>query len=237
MNECFVTGCDVHTEWMLKWFITNYRQHNDTPIVFCDFGVSKSMLTWINEVFDAVIPYTEFRNDLESMREYRRWFLKPSAMLRVKSHKAVWLDTDCEVLGDISDIFDLLVEDRINIVQDLPWSSRRREIWHNTGVFGIINKPDALYKWVIECRRTMTPFTMNSVPIGDQDALHALCTQNPIVRMSYIHDLPNVYNWLRIQLLDGQDDPNKLIMHWTGPKGKDIIKEKIKATPWQNSFI
>jgi len=47
-------------------------------------------------------------------------------------------------------------------------------------------------------------------------------------REKYINSLPNIFNWLRIQLIDNQDDPHKRIMHWTGRKGKLVIQEKIR---------
>ena len=48
-------------------------------------------------------------------------------------------------------------------------------------------------------------------------------------RRVYIKELPNEYNWLRVQLVnDKQDNKNKKIMHWTGEKGNDRIRGKIK---------
>ena len=41
-------------------------------------------------------------------------------------------------------------------------------------------------------------------------------------------ELPMEYQWLRIQLVNGQDNPNKKIVHWTGPRGKEIIRQKIQ---------
>ena len=48
--------------------------------------------------------------------------------------------------------------------------------------------------------------------------------------MTYIAELPNIYNWLRLQVEhDGEDSPNKKIMHWTGEKGNDRIRGKMKV--------
>ena len=47
-DKAFVTGCDESNEWMLDWFLDNYKKHNDTPIVFADFGISESKL----KIFD-----------------------------------------------------------------------------------------------------------------------------------------------------------------------------------------
>ena len=46
--------------------------------------------------------------------------------------------------------------------------------------------------------------------------------------MINITEIPNKYNWLRVQLEnDKEDSQDKLVMHWTGKKGKDRIKDKI----------
>ena len=44
-------------------------------------------------------------------------------------------------------------------------------------------------------------------------------------RLSHITDLPNKYNWLRLQIERGDDSSEKLAMHWTGFKGKDMIRK------------
>lgn len=227
-DRCFITGCDTNTEWTLRWFFNNFKRYNkQIPIVFCDFGVSEKELKWAELHFDQVIPFEHFEREATLMSSYSRWMLKPLAAITAESNKTVWLDTDCEVLGDIQPIFDLLVRDKINIVRDDPWTRRRGELWHNTGVFGIVDKPKILFEWASQCRVIAQPYSINRVPVGDQDALHELIGQDPIRQITYINELPNKYNWLRIQLLDGQDDPNKLVMHWTGPKGKQIIHQKI----------
>ena len=52
---------------------------------------------------------------------------------------------------------------------------------------------------------------------------------NPIMKLARVHDLPNEYNVLRLQIeRDNYKGPIKMI-HWTGPKGKKAIKEMIDA--------
>lgn len=220
-DRCFITGCDEKTEWMLPWFFKNYIKHNDTPIVFTDFGVSEKMRDWVEEKFNQVYTLRPDKNKLS-------WYSKPSALIEVNSYNKVWLDTDCEVLGNLSPIFNHLVVNKLNLVQDRPWSRRRQEIWHNTGVVGVIGKPTVLYQWDEACRNDgKGQFSINAVPRGDQDVLHEMATQNFFRRGNMINDLPNIYNWLRIQLIDGEDKENKKLVHWTGPKGKEIIRAKM----------
>lgn len=210
-SRCFITGCDSNTEWQLKWFLENYLKYNDTPIVFADFGVSDDMRAWIYQV-------SEFANILSLPKQTASgWFYKPSALLESPGHETCWLDTDIQVLGDLSGIFEYVEENKLTMVEDKPWSKRRGEKWHNSGVVAIRNKPAILHKWVRECR--------GRPKVGDQEVLHEIVNLNPLLRMTHIADAPNIYNWLRIQLLDGEDSASKLAMHWTGQKGKDQIRK------------
>jgi len=46
--------------------------------------------------------------------------------------------------------------------------------------------------------------------------------------MTYVNELPNEYNWLRLQIEnDNQPANNAKVVHWTGPKGKERIKAMI----------
>ena len=212
-DKCFVTGCDDNTAWMLPWFIENYKKHNDTPIVFANFGVSEETKQNIIEskLFADVVDIPKGDNN--------GWFLKPLTLKIINAKQLVWVDTDCHVLGELKNIFKYLEVDKIGMVEDKPWSKRRGETWHNSGVYGIIGKPNILNKWIESCEK--------GIAKGDQEVLHELVKINPLMRLMHIATLPNIYNWLRIQLIDGQDNPNKLIMHWTGEKGKQVIKGKM----------
>lgn len=210
-KDAFVTGCDRHQEWMLVWFLRNYRKHNTTPIVFADFGVSDEIKHWVKINFDDYIPIPRYPLNGPA------WFLKPLSLIETPSRRKCWIDTDCEVLGDISGIFSHVRPKMLSICRDMPWSIRRKEIWHNTGVVACIDNPTILYNWHDNCR-------VNTDSIrGDQEILHAMMT-DPLQVNMFINDLPNKYNWLRLQILDGYDDPHKLIMHHTGPVGKDTIR-------------
>jgi len=208
-DKAFVTGCDEKTEWQLPWFIENYKKHTDIPLVFANFGVKN--LDFVREHCHAIM-------DLTGLME-KGWFKKPKAMIHCPAVKTVWVDTDIEFLDDPSDIFDLLVPNKLNMVEDKPWTRRRRESWYNSGVVGFCGKPPILQKWANEI--------MNNPNVGDQEVLHAML--DPLSQITYINPLPQEYNWLRLQLLDGFDSDKKKMMHWTGNKGNDVIKEKMEC--------
>ena len=209
-DKVFLTGCDKNTEWMLPWFLDNYHKHNDVPIVLADFGMTKSALEAVkNQKRIAAVM------DLTSTKE-QGWFKKPLSMLKCPSKYTCWLDTDCEVLGNVSSVFDKVEPQKLAMVCDRPWTKRSKQTWYNSGVVAFKDKPKILEKWVEAVRKN---------PVrGDQETLHLLL-ETPLDQMIYITELPNKYNWLRVQLQnDKQDSKDKLVMHWTGRKGKDKIK-------------
>ena len=210
-DKAFLTGCDESQAWMLPWFVENYRKYNTSPLMFANFGVSKETLQFVEKNFHCVI-------DLSKSKE-RGWFKKPRAMLYAPSIKTVWLDTDCEILSNLDPIFNLLKPEKLAMVEDKPWSARRGEIWHNSGVVGFINKPVILHNWCQEVH--------DNPSVGDQEVLHGML--NPITKITHIENLPNEYNVLRLQVqLDGYIG-NKKIIHWTGQKGKDKIRSMTNA--------
>ena len=212
-NKVFVTGCDRSQEWMLDWFLENYKRWNNFPIVFGNFGISESMLTKIKrqKLFCAVINLTELKE--------KGWFKKPKAMLNCPSKQTVWLDTDCEILGDISKIFDRLEPHKLNMISDIPWSKRTKDVWYNSGVVGFIDKPKILYDWAKQVKE--------KPKIGDQEVLHSML--DPIGKLTYVNELPNYFNVTRIQHIDKTVPKKPLIYHWTGMKGKEIIKKRMNG--------
>ena len=212
-DKCFITGCDSKTEWMLPWFIKNYNTHINTPLVFADFGCSSDMLAYVNDNVNTVLDMTHLSE--------KGWFKKPATIAKIASlvNSACWIDTDFEILQDMGDVFNYFEPSKLNMVEDLPWSKRRGETWHNSGLVGVSGNPKILNNWV-ETVRT-------SPIVGDQEVLHSML-KSPLDRIIYINTLPNEYNWLRLQLFDGHDSNKKRAIHWTGPKGKEEIMRQME---------
>ena len=209
-DEAFVTGCDEKHEWMLEWFFKNYKQHiKNIPLIFANFGLTPEGLNLVRENVHAVMNLKTF--------DEKGWFKKPMSMIKSPSKKTIWIDLDCEIRDDISNLFSMLKPDMLNMVEDKPWTMRGKELWHNSGLVGFIDKPPILYQWAQAIREDPVQ--------GDQEVLHLML--NPITKIKYINDIPNEYNVLRLQTeTDGYDGPIK-VMHWTGAKGKDKIKAMI----------
>jgi len=209
-DKVFITGCDSNNEWQLPWFFENYKKHNDTPLVFADFGV---------EDIEAVKPHVHAVVDLTKVEE-KGWFKKPKAIYHCPAKQKVWLDTDCEIRGNISGIFGLLKPQMLNMIEDKPWAKRRGGVQYNSGVVGVIDKPVILGMWA--------QWVQEGGEVGDQEVLTA--NLNPTTAIKYINSLPNEYNWLRLQIEnDNEPATNARVVHWTGAKGNDRIRSMING--------
>ena len=214
MHEVFLTGCDVNTEWQLPWFIEKYRKHNTAPLILANFGMSKEMRGI--EGVDLVI-------DIKS--EAKGWFKKPRAILDATQldgiRKVCWLDTDCEVTGNIETIFDMTEKGKLGMVKDRPWSTRRNELgeWYNSGVVAVEGTPNILRAWADECIR-------NPVQ-GDQEVLYLMMGGDALKKLSCIQPMPHTYNTLRLDYIDNIQVGNPKIIHHTGKKGNDVIRSQI----------
>lgn len=213
-SKLFITGCDENTEWMLPWFINNYYDHNDTPLRVIDFGMSKQMK---NRYQNRII---EFDNPLP------RWFKKPAAMKMASglSEYTCWLDTDCEVRSEIGGLFTYVEPNKLAMGVDQPWTTRRGEPWHNSGVVAFAYKPVILDHWAHYA--TQATHMFNNPMYGDQDILHELVSVG-LNRHIHITTLPKMFNTLRLDLLDNTIPDDIKIMHWTGKKGKDEIRKQM----------
>ena len=208
-EKAFLTGCDESTEWMLEWFVGNYKKYNTLPLIFANFGVSKEKLKWCQNNFHAIIDMTKVKEN--------GWFKKPRSMLYSPSKQTVWIDTDCEIVDNLDGIFHKLVPGKLAMAEDKPWTRRRQEKWYNSGVVGFIDKPIILHQW---CQ-----LVHDQPTVGDQETLHMML--NPITQIAYIQDLPNEYNVMRLQVEIDNYLGKKKIIHWTGRKGKNRIRGMI----------
>jgi len=205
----FVTGCDDNTVWQLPWFLHHFRSHCDGHLVLADFGISDDR---IFEYFDGVI----------TVEDGDGWFKKPTAIMKTSQVQGVtktcWIDTDCEIKSDPSDIFDLSEKEMLGMVEDRPWTERRGEYgpWYNSGVVLVEGTPRVLREWANEC--------ISDPRHGDQEVLYEMIGGDGIKRLGWINPLPHKYNTLRLDYLDEIAVKNPAIVHHTGIKGKNKIQ-------------
>ena len=216
-KRAFLTGCDKSNEWMIPWFVSNYMEHNDIPLLFANFGVSSEFLDYAHETFNEIL-------DLSEKTEEKGWFKKPRAMIMAskKCDYTCWIDTDFQIIDEIQTVFNYVEEGRLAMVEDKPWTKRRSLSipWYNSGIVAFKDCPQILEKWAERVKQ-------NPI-VGDQEVLHSMM-DSPLTQRIYISDVPNEYNWLRLQLEhDNQDSKRKKAIHWTGQKGKERIKNMVR---------
>lgn len=217
-TKAFVTGCDKNTFWQLKWFITNLFNHTDLPLEFYDFGLT---IDQVLEMTRWKFPGLTYHKD---GIQGRGWFNKPQAFhfALTDADSVCWLDTDVEVVGEVDSIFDYAppLSRTLAMVPDHPWIKRRGGPWYNSGVM-VTSKPspELLRKWINGCAKPTEP--------GDQEILYKLLVNDPLNKLS-ITPLPHKYNVLRLDVQDNKVPRDARIMHWTGAKGNEIIRSKMK---------
>lgn len=205
-NKTIVTGTDSNLQHYLPWWMDNVKRNfPEINITICDFGMTEKWAAWAEKVSDEFIHYGK-RDDIS-------WFYKPQTLLDSTFKYKCWMDIDCQVVADISDIFDYVKPDKIAAAPDNyhSWGCK-----FQSGVFAVEDKPDILIKWAKACREPKNR--------GDQEILWDLVKNNH----EHISLMPEIYNWPRIALAKGKDHPDKKIVHWTGPSGKQKIEQLIK---------
>ena len=224
-----VTGLDSNREDIIEWWLDNALKHHKTEkIGVWDLGMSsacrnklerKYKQVWFSEVVDGHIPLHEKKIG---------WYYKIHCVKESPEQSVVWVDSDCQILTDISDIFHLVPAGKIGLTKD--WG---RSNWWATGVIainkaispwqsGVIavnDRPSLLDEWH---KRLWTPDEYGELIRGDQEALHDLVGTG---EHEQIVELPQEYQWLRLSLNRGMMSDNIKIIHWTGPAGKRFITD------------
>jgi len=204
-SKLFITGYDSTTEWMWPWFYKNFTTQ-----------MPKANIIAYN--------FDEFEAPIGGIKN---WFKKPFAMIDAskKADAVCWIDSDVEVKYTIEDIFDYCEPNRLAMVEDQPWTIRRKETWHNSGVVAFNGRPNILDEWAAAVGNL--PEVTNPM-FGDQDVLHHLL-KDDMRRRIHITDLPKAYNTLRLDLVDSTAPAKIKMMHWTGAKGKDQIRSMMNG--------
>ena len=203
-----LTGVDNNHEDLLDWWIKNAKKYlkNETIGVW-DFGMTPMTRSIIEHNHPDIwlsIPLEKHKTS--------GWFYKLHAIIDAPEKRVAWLDVDCEILTDISDVFNLVKPETIGLTRD--WV---RGNWWATGVIVVNDRPNLLYEWNNRLNK-------GDDIRGDQEALEDMISNNT---HPHITELPQEYQWLRISLNQGKDSPTKKVIHWTGPVGRDHIRNNL----------
>ena len=153
----------------MPWFLRNLRKHNTTPIVFANFGVKNVSAIDVDYVID-----------MTGVRE-KGWFKKPKSIIDCPSKNTIWLDTDCEVLSNIEQLFDMLVPEKLCMVRDVL-GRRKRTHLYNSGVVGVIDKPKTLVILHYNTTRISVPLFKDVTDIADLLYHHISTLEQQVLR-------------------------------------------------------
>lgn len=223
-----VVATNSTQEWLLIWWWENYRKHNDLPVSFVDFGMSKEMKAWCKEKGHYIplsIPdvFIAERNSFSKIHIEKweqefgsyfwdsrpAWFKKPLACLQSPYKTSLWMDLDCEVRGPLDPLLSHPLYSEISISK--KYLDGLEPI--NSGVIVFKHGSSLIRQWAELC------FEQNHTAVGDQDVLWNLIAINKF----QTDDLSLLYNWSRFS----KENPEALVVHWHGNHGKTMISHQI----------
>ncbi|NDD58968.1 MAG: hypothetical protein EBZ47_06955 [Chlamydiae bacterium] len=242
-NEGIITGCDKAQEWMLPYFYKKYAEFNQRPISFIDFGMSnkaKEFCRSIGNLYPLQFPkkyipspcnvsssiqalwnHASGRGDNSLFwYKYAKYHHKPLAFLMTPYKNTLWLDVDCEVMKDLSAVFDKIqASPSLCIVPRLK-SCQKEYIakglaiegqeGYNSGVVGYGRESSVILDWANETLHKHHLF------MTDEDLFASLCLEK---KYSITH-LDAMYNWMPHS--HGWN-PEAAIFHWVGEAGKHLL--------------
>lgn len=212
-----MTACDSGLEDLMPWWIQNTRRFTSAPVYVIDLGMTDVAIKMLQGQGARVGSLTP----LENMHP---WFNKPWCLEKTETDQTLWLDVDVEVLKPIDDIWDLCHEGKIGLCEDPVMQRQGPEHMYtlNSGVMLLDSVPKKFLKrWQKEIQTNKYR--------GDQEALRGMIQFDKMLRQETVElfKLPQEWNWLRLMYMRGEDSEDKKMLHWTGPSGKQIIRDKI----------
>jgi len=245
MSKGVLVATDAKQQWLLPLWWDRYRSCNDLPVIFVDLGMEEESLKWCRQR-GRVLPFKRWVEckevswegfegsqalrgphwDLPTMAKLdrswflegrKRWMQKPSICLLSPFAKTLWLDLDCEVLGDLQDVFHELEEGK-EIAAAMNCSREQSQPIFNSGVMVFVQKAPLLQKWALMIEKEGHRY------LGDDCLLSVLCNQHP----DKVSILPNIYNWrphLGVPFFPK-------VFHWMGPEGKSFLAKGGSFMEW-----
>ncbi len=237
-----LTGCDQNQEWLLVHWWKNYTKHNQFPIAFIDFGMSKSAKMWCEKHGVVVTP--DVPNDMITAKEEispittkfweriypgnfwpgrKAWFAKPFALLQTPFKHSLWIDLDCEVRGDLAEPFSVLNQGHEFAI--VPTTStyerschitglhRSDERVYNAGFLAYSHTCPLIQKWAENV------YSRNHEFLGDENALIRTISEEKWK----VKELPSDYN---TPCFLPEPDGVKVV-HYCGHLGKQKLLQRI----------
>ena len=226
-----LVGADAAQEWLLPWWWKHYTLHNSHPVSWVDLGLSPSMRDWCKDRGELLVlriadifvaSREEIAPQYASQWEEQfgitfwqcrnAWFKKPAALLQTPYERTLWIDVDCEIRGSLTPLF-ALCDPPISISMRIDrYSTSAGDPIYNSGVISNRRGLPLMENWA------ELAFDCNAQFMGDQDILsHIIAKEKVSVR-----PLPSIYHRFR-----SEEEEGAIIIHWTGPHGKQAIQHKL----------
>ncbi len=213
IEQGVLVAADENIEWLLPWWWSRYRVHNDFPVAFVDLGLSHFGKTFCQKRGDLIS--VKLEKDIASLHS---WFKKPFAFLQTPFKRTLWLDLDCEVLKPLHSLFD--AEEGLFLAKETEAQIQKNrssqnihedEMLYNSGVVLYSCGDPLIAKWAQTILDTKDQFW------SDQHALSRLIYEEK----HEIYRLHENYNWRMSQGFN----MHVAIIHWVGSWGKDYIRK------------
>jgi hypothetical protein len=230
-GDGILVGSDLAQEWLLPWWWDNYRKHNDHPVTWVDLGMTEKMRDWCRErgelirllvadIFVAPQEEVSPENTAYWQEHYGTsfwacrdaWFKKPAAFLQTPYQRTIWIDSDCEVRGPLTPLFDYADHPSgISLCEDL-YPLRRTPPVYNSGV--------VVYRWGLPLITTWAKlaFDKSAHFMGDQDILSKAIHDHKIDIVPF----SGAYNRSRRDPEEGA-----IVVHFHGSNGKKMIQAQL----------
>lgn len=247
MNENgIVCGADAAQEWLLDWWWRRYKQWNDFPVAFADFGMTEQAKQWCRERgelialdLDPSIGFSKSRVAKDCAKQWeeryygeqlwtirKAWFKKPFALLHAPFQKGIWIDLDCEILGSLLPLFSHCnAQTPIALVREYPadpLAPLSTGAIYNGGVIAFTHGASLIQAWADSARDSSHLF------LSDDRLLSHLIEKHK----APIAELDPIYNWTIGKGLN----LNAVIMHWMGAGGKELIRDYGGLKPLLDRF-
>lgn len=202
-----IVASDASQEDLLPFWWHKYRRHNKLPVCFMDIGMTQRMADWCaaRGIYKHIgSPYA------------RPWFAKPMACLQTPFERTIWMDTDCEVLGDIEPMGDLVSEHGLALAQDEWQVCKRKRSWWQSGLFVYQHGHPLFTDWALATVKQAGTVR------GDQDILNKLYDDKKYP----CTEIPATYTKVGCNVADIKD--YQKIIHWAGVDGKMYMRHVIR---------
>ncbi len=232
-----ITGCDRNQEWLLPWWYEQIREHHpDLPIAFADMGISDTAKRWCSDrgiliPESQIDPLSPFPQEIGWLYQKKKWkckgcppipndisFRKPLIMQQSPFERSLWLDLDCQVVGNLTPLFSMkLPPTKLAVrssaalfeMESIDECEKMNVASCNSGVILFEKESYLLHFW---CH--LVQQARNSFCVDDQ--LLAFAIHKYLVPVGEF-SLKN--NWLSRWGLN----KNAVIIHWAGAEEKNVL--------------